>query len=131
MKKVFFIFIVLFGALIVDIPEYVELNNLAIIEGIGINYKDNKYTIILKEVIPKKDENGINYEYKYYEESSSSFENSFTKILESTNKKIYLEEVKVLITNCDKSNKFTTYLDIKPEVIIHNEKNIKKELVKH
>ena len=67
MKRLLLFIIILVGAFIFKIPKYVELNNLAIIEGIGIEHLDNKYTIYLKEIIPKKKENGIIYEYKFYQ----------------------------------------------------------------
>jgi len=131
MRKMIFIFIVLLGAIILDIDQYVELNDLAIIEGIGIIYDDNKYTIILKEVIPKKDENGIKYEYKYYDGNSYNYKISFNNILKNTNKKIYLNKVKVIITNYDDYNKIIKYLKVKPDKVIFKDKNIKKELVEY
>lgn len=131
MRNIIFIFVVLLGAVFIKIPEYVELNDLAIIKDIGIEYDNGRYTIILKEVIPKKDVNGINYEYKYYEESSDDFNKAFNNIKENTNKKIYLNKVKTIITNYDKTDKFIKDLNINPDEIIHIKKNIKKELVKY
>ena len=49
MKKRIIIITVIVLTYFIKIPPYVELNNLAIIESIGIEYKDNQYIIYLKE----------------------------------------------------------------------------------
>ena len=88
MKKLFLLVLVLLGAFIFKIPEYVELNNLAIIEAIGVDFTNDKYTVYLKEVIPKKDENGIKYEYKYYKSSDLNLEDAYKKLSDKTKKKL-------------------------------------------
>ena len=72
MKKILIIALIVFGAFIFKIPEYRELNNIAIIEGIAIDYDGYNYTVYLKEVIPVNSDRGIDYEYKYYKEKSST-----------------------------------------------------------
>lgn len=128
MKKIIFIISVILLSFILPIPEYVELNNLAIIESIGINYKNDNYTIYLKELIPKKDDNGITYQYHYYKETSNSITNAYQKIKNKTKKKIYLKRVKLLITNKKLSNKIQKELNIKPTQILHTKKDILEEL---
>ena len=124
MKKVIVVILVLLGAIIIKIPEYVELNDLAIIETVGVKYNEGLYTIYLKEIIPKKDENGITYDYKYYK----STDKNILKALKNTKtkKKLYLKRVKYLITNLEKSNKTLKELNIKPKSITHTKKNILK-----
>ena len=65
MKKTIILFIILFiFSLFVKLPKYRELNHLKIIDKV-IVYCDYN---VLREVIPKRDDNGIEYEYKYYKE---------------------------------------------------------------
>ena len=68
MKKILLITIIILELLIIDIPNYVELNNLAIIEEITIIKTKDTYKIELKEIIPLKKDQGINYNYKYYKD---------------------------------------------------------------
>ena len=63
MKKTIFIIILLFIiSLFIHIPNYLELNDLIIIDKIDIDC-ENK-TINYNEVIPYKDNNSIDYKYK-------------------------------------------------------------------
>ena len=52
MKKIIIITILVLTLFIIKIPKYIELNNLAIIESMGIDYKDKTYEVYLKEIIP-------------------------------------------------------------------------------
>ena len=58
MNKLLIIFL-LIPLLFINIPPYIELNNLAIIEEIGIKQNKENYTLYLKEIIPIKEELGI------------------------------------------------------------------------
>ena len=128
MKRLLLFIIILVGAFIFKIPKYVELNNLAIIEGIGIEHLDNKYTIYLKEIIPKKKENGIIYEYKFYQSSDTNLNDAYKRLKTTTKKKLYYDDVKFLVLNIDKSNKVIKLFKIKPKNIIHKNKDILKSL---
>ena len=128
MKRILIIIIIVIGAVIFRIPEYVELNNLAIIESIGVQYENRKYTIYLKEIIPKKDENGINYDYKYYKSQEVSLKDAYKKLPAKTKKKLYYNDVKALVLNIEKSNKVMKLFKIKPKKIIHIKDNVYKEL---
>lgn len=118
-KYIILIIIILIELFAIKIPNYVELNDLAIIEEIAIEHKSNNYTIILKEIIPIKADQGINYEYKYYEESSSTIKKAYKKLTTRTKKKLYLQQVKSLITNIKSSKNIKNTLNIKPQNIIH------------
>lgn len=60
MKNTIIIFIILFiFSLFVKLPKYRELNHLKIIDKITVTCNTYK----LREVIPTKDDNGIEYEY--------------------------------------------------------------------
>ena len=124
---------ILFMTLIVislffNIPDYVELNNLAIVEGIGVSYKDDHYTVYLREIIPIKDDQGINYKYQYYYDDANTLENAYKKIVKKTRKKIYLDKTRFIITNLDTSDKIKKDLRIKCKKIYHIKSNIYKKL---
>lgn len=128
MKKVLVVILIVVGAIVIKIPEYVELNDLAIIESMGVSYKNAIYNVYLKEVIPKKDENGINYEYKYYESQAEDIDDAIDKMQQKMKKKLYLKKVKLLITDLEKSKSLIEKLKIKPVNIIHTKKDIFKEV---
>ena len=118
-------------AFIRKIPNYVELNNLVIVEGIGVECKNSKYSLYLKEIIPIKGDNGITYKYKYYESEAKSIEKAYNNIIEDyTNKKFFYDDVKYIITSCDTSEKITNYFHIKPKYIKHVDTDILDALKK-
>lgn len=119
MKRTILILIIILELVSINIPPYVELNNLAIIEEIAIKKNNNQYTIILKETIPIKDNQGIDYEYKYYKASATSITKAYKKVSSSTKKKLYLKKAKSLITNITSSKEIITTFDINPSSIIH------------
>lgn len=84
MKKILILIIIIIGTyLLLDIPKYIELNDLKIIDRITINC-DN---IILREIIPVKDDNSIEYKYKYYNKISNKFYYKKAKIINKCKKK--------------------------------------------
>lgn len=131
MKKVLITVLIILSLLIIKIPPYVELNNLAIIDSIGVSYNDRNYTIYLKEIIPVKDENGITYEYEFYKSNGDSIDTCYKNIKNKTKKKLYLKRIKLLITNLKKSNNILEELDINPSEILHSSENVYKELKKN
>lgn len=130
MKKIFIIIIIIFGAYIFKIPKYCELNDLAIIESVAVEYDGTNYTLYLKEIIPTKNDQGIKYNYKYYQEKDKTIESSYKKIKVKTKKKLYLKRCKFLITNIHNSENITEILSITPEIIYHEPNNIFEKLKK-
>lgn len=128
MKKLFVLFLVILGAFLFKIPEYRELNNIAIIEGIAIEYDGTNYTVYLKEVIPVKSDRGIDYEYKYYKERASSIDKAYKEIISNIKKKLYLKRCKFLVSNLYTTSDIITYFDIKPTTIYHSKNNIYDKL---
>ena len=114
MRKYLFLFII---ALICfcsfNIPKYRELNELKIIEGIGYDCLNNK--IVLKEILPEKDDNGIEYKYKIYN-------------IKKINNDFYLQNTKYIITNCDNTSSLIKKYKVKPKYIYHTNFDIEKEL---
>lgn len=117
---IYFIFCSIF-LILVEIPNYVELNDLIIVDSIGIDCS-NSNTIYIKETIPIKSDNKINYKYKIYSYSDSNFNNLISGINEKISKKIYYDRVKKIYTNCSND------IGIKSKKIINTNKDIKKEL---
>ena len=124
MKKILLIIIILLEISLIKIPNYVELNNLAIINSIGIIEENNRYTIILKEIIPIKSDQGIDYKYKYYKETSTSIKKAINNLTKKTKKKLYLNKTKSLITNMITTKNTIHLLNINPNTIIHTKDNI-------
>lgn len=109
----------------IEVPNYVELNNLAIIEGIGIECFNKDYKIYLKEIIPKKGENGIEYEYRIYKsDKKESIKTSIKDLEDNVKKKLYYKEVKYLVTNCDNSKEIRNILEMRLDYIRHIKGNV-------
>ena len=120
MKRIILILLIILELFIIKIPKYEELNNLVIIKEIAVEYSKDKYTIYLKEIIPIKANQGINYKYKIYKETSTSIKKAYNKIVSKTKKKLYLNKVKTLTTNIKNTDKIKNELKIKPKSIIHS-----------
>lgn len=127
MKKYILIIIIIIELVTFKIPPYIELNNLAIIEEITVEKENNHYTLTLKETIPIKDDQGINYKYKYYTKTAKTIKKAYNYLQNSTKKKLYLNKTKSLITNMTSSRKILESLDIKPKTITHTNKITHKE----
>lgn len=127
MKKIILLILILITLLSLKIPPYIELNDLIIIETIIIKKDKNIYNVYLKEIIPKKDNNSIIYEYKYYDSKNNNIIKAIESIQTKTDKKIYISKTKTLITNISNTDKLKKELNIKPNSIIHT-KNIEKYL---
>lgn len=115
---------------IFKIPKYVELNDLAIIQGVGYSCHDGNKILYLKEIIPIKGEAGLEYQYEYYQEQGEKFNNLVQKIENHTKKKIYLSKVKFVVTNCDISKDVEEELKKDDIKIYYVESDIKQKLKK-
>ncbi len=83
MKKTILLFIILFiFSLFAKLPKYRELNDLKIIDEVYVYCDYN----LLREVIPTRDDNGIEYEYKYH------------KIQKINKNKYYIDKAKIINT---------------------------------
>lgn len=114
MKKIILIIIIIIELLLIKIPPYVELNNIAIIEEITIIKKEDAYHLTLKEIIPEKSEQTIKYKYKTYKSTGTSINNALKNI--KTKKKLYLKKAKSLTTNINIKT-ITDNLNISPKKI--------------
>lgn len=129
MKKYLAILIaIILMTIFIKVPKYVELNNLILVDGIGVSCRNESYTLFIKEIIPTKKETGIIYSYKIYEDTNSNINKAYKNIEEKVKKKIYSKEARYIITDCDKSDKIIKYFNINPKYIKHTKKNIAKEI---
>ena len=129
MKKYIAILItIILMTIFIKVPKYVELNNLILVDGIGVSCRNESYTLFIKEIIPTKKETGIIYSYKIYEDTNSNINKAYKNIEKKVNKKIYSKEARYIITDCDKSDKIIKYFNINPKYINHTKKNIAKEI---
>ncbi len=79
--------------------SYQELNNMAIITTIGIQQNEDNYTVILKETIPKKEENKAIYDYKYYKGYGKTIDKAIMNAKKNSSKDIYLKQVQnIMVT---------------------------------
>ena len=127
-KYVLIIVIIIFMMIFIKVDDYVELNNLVLVDGIGVSCRDNSYVLFIKEIIPKKKDTGIEYSYKVYEDTNSSIEGAYKNTSKEVSKKIYSKEARYIITDCHKSDKNTEYFKINPKYIKHTKKSIEKEI---
>lgn len=130
MKKYIYLTILISLGFFLPLSDYVELNHLMIVEKIGLECKNNEYQLYLKEIIPKKGNNGIDYDYKIIEATGTTITKAYQKIEKKTKKDIFLEDTRTVITNCKKKESLLSKFPIHPKKIIETTKSIKKELGK-
>lgn len=132
LKTVFVVILVLVPIFIFKIPEYVELNDLAIIEGIGLSCHEDGVTLYLKEVVPVKSDAGITYQYNYYQSDGKKLDNAYQKIQNKEDKKIFVDRSQYIVTNCTSTDFIFEYFHLYDLKIQHQHtnKNIVKQLKK-
>ena len=99
LKKKIFIFLIL---LITVFPlsgcnNYQELNNVMIIDGIGIDKKDDEYIVSFNTY-------NQNNKYETYKITTSNINDSFNKIYLKVSKKIYLSHLNILALSSNLDN---------------------------
>ena len=117
MKK--FIFIIFSTFLLTGCFHYEELNSLSIISNIAIKYQDNKYSVVMQEIIPKMSGNKINYVYKYRSSKAKSLKKAFKNIINHSPKKIYLNKVQnIIFYNKNKNITIKSFLKYSKDITI-------------
>ena len=96
MKKIIICLIVLL--LFLGYTPYDELNNLAVVDTLGLDFTDNKYTLYL---------NVINDDNKVYTITGNSLGEVFLKARNIDNKKTYYKHLEVVIFNTNILNNTT------------------------
>ena len=114
MKTKLLIFILTFIILIIiPIPNYVELNQLVLLDSITVTCSSKNYEISVKEIIPKKEDNGIKYDYKTYKASGGNLLSAKKVLEKDISKKIYYQGIKKITTNCSNTEEIFTTFSIK------------------
>ena len=109
--------------IIFGVPPYVELNDLAIIRGVGVSC-GKEVNLYFQEIIPTKADNGITYQYEYYQGSGKNINDALKKIELKTKKELYLSKVKFLLTNCTKTNKINKNLKLDDIKVYHIQEDV-------
>ena len=94
-KKIIFLIVVLL--LNTGCTSYTELNDLSIVNTLGIDYKDNKYIITLSIIEKDNDTDNI----KVYTANNKNINKAINNIYLSSNKKLYLSHLDLLILTKD------------------------------
>lgn len=97
-KKIIFLIVVLL--LNTGCTSYTELNDLSIVNTLGIDYKDNKYIITLSIIEKDNDNDNI----KVYTANNKNINKAINNIYLSSNKKLYLSHLDLLILTKDSIN---------------------------
>lgn len=98
MKKIILFIICL---LLTGCFDYQELNDLSIVSSIAIDYKDNQYIINLEVIETVKEGSSTKLSSKLINGSDSILTEAFNKAMKNTNKKVYMEHVKLLVFSED------------------------------
>jgi len=94
-KKILILFLFLF---LTGCYNYTELNDLAIVTALGIDYHDNKYHVTIQVVNTKKtEENENNNGFTIYEADGHTLEEAIKNLSLICPKKIYLSHLEILI----------------------------------
>ena len=75
MKKI--IYVIIFLIIFIGNKNYIELNNLAIITNISIVKEKDNYKVTFQEIIPKREDNKVVKNFKYYTNTSNSLQHAF------------------------------------------------------
>lgn len=89
MKKIILLFMLL---LLTGCKDYTEINDLGIISGMIIDYKDNKYEITTEIITNDKES-----ELQILSTTSTSIDEAIKELSKLTNKKVFIPHLKVLI----------------------------------
>lgn len=125
MKKILLLFSFIF--LFTGCIKYQELNNMAIITTMAIEKKEEKYLITLKETIPKKEENKVATEYKYYKGEGKNIEKALEDASNNSSKDIYLKQVQNIMVTENKLLKAVPS-NFKNSIVLFRVKNLDKVL---
>lgn len=95
MKKIILLVVSIF--LLSGCYDYQELNDVSIINGIGVDYKDDKYLVSLEVITSSKE--GTSSKIKTYviTGKDENIVTAFNNAMNKANKKVYMQHVKGLI----------------------------------
>lgn len=91
------IFLILLVFLSSGCSSYTELNDLSIVNTLAIDYKDNKYELILQIIEGINNNDSIEKEITTLSSNEKSLDESFNKLYINSKKKLYLSHIDLLI----------------------------------
>lgn len=100
-KTIILIGVLILLKILLPIKPYIELNHLKIIEDITVDCK-KEYTITYQEKIPKKEDNGIEYQKKEYVMHYDSLKEAKKSLKEKKN--FYIKKAKIKTVSCKKKD---------------------------
>lgn len=101
MKKIILLILIMFLG---GCYDYRELNNMAVIDGIAIDYKDNEYEVKLEVIKVKKGKDGQEIESEILEAKDKLLSDAFYKATKKSNKEAYLGHVSLLVISEELAN---------------------------
>lgn len=90
MKKIIILFILILS--LTGCKDYVEINDLAILTGIVIDYKDNMYEVTAQLIVNDKNSN-----IEVFKTKSNSINEAIAELSKLSNKELFISHLKVLI----------------------------------
>ncbi|MBQ8472311.1 MAG: hypothetical protein IJ501_02280 [Bacilli bacterium] len=132
MKKLILLTIIL---LLTGCSSYIELNDLVVINSIGIEQKDNKYTFYTS-IVEEVDEETMKPKTKVLEVEGNSLNEIIDNLSNSLSKKIYISHLDLLLINDSiKSNELKEIINFflnnnesREDFLVASSKDIKKTL---
>lgn len=95
MKKI--IVLILMCFFIGGCYDYQELNDLSLVSGIGIDYNNEEYIVSFEIIESIKEGSSTTIKPKVVKGQDKELAEAFNKAMKNSNKKVYMEHVKVLI----------------------------------
>ena len=98
MKKI--LILILISCLLTGCYNHRELNDLAIVSAIAIDYTDDKFNLTIQVVNPKKQQDASSAsepDFIVYESSSKTLQEGFRKIINTSPNRIYGSHMQVLV----------------------------------
>lgn len=102
MKK---IMLFIFCFLLTGCYDYQELNDLSIVSSIAIDYKEEEYIVNLEVIETTKEGSSTKLSSKLIHGSNSNLIEAFNNAMKNTNKKVYMEHIKLLVFSEDMAKK--------------------------
>ena len=112
MRKYLLFIIPIIILFLMPIPSYVELNHLIIVDEIHVICNDS-YTLMIREIIPIRENNSIDYQYKEYQSSHKDLELAKKRIEDDTKYPFYYKRAHLKISNCPNKKKILELFDLK------------------
>lgn len=103
MKKIILFFICLI--FFTGCYDYQELNDMNIVSGIGIDYKDDEYIVSLEMVESSKEDSGSKIETNVINGKDKILANAINQAINNSDKKVYFKHVDLLIISEQLANK--------------------------